>query len=206
MSQHPEDMMCELVVILRSDGQPCDPPPTGVKVLPGSLKYIEWCRKLGQWIIMAFDLEGRFKGKSSFRINRAISNIVKDRQFILERLPEGYELYEYRRSLTPTSQSTKKRTTSDVYLHGYSINHAQKFRSPAEFFLHLAWLVSGEGECSCKFCSSYSTGRVLDDSAPAPEQNVDRTVIKDEMKKGYDITRVPPVSKGTLFPSWLGLN
>jgi hypothetical protein len=63
MSQGENITMCERIFILRSDGVICDPQPHGVRVLEGSAKYNEWCRKLGQWLVMAFDGEGKYLSK-----------------------------------------------------------------------------------------------------------------------------------------------
>lgn len=63
MSQSDNNIMCERVFVLRSDGVICEPQPQGVRVLPGSPKYNEWCRKLGQWLVMALDADGKYQSK-----------------------------------------------------------------------------------------------------------------------------------------------
>lgn len=85
----------------------------------------------------------------------------------------------------------KKRTTSDVYLHGISKNPAHKFRSPAEFFPHLVWLASGEEDrslCSCKFCGPGKASDPLDQTPRA---------IMDEGKIDYERSFASELSKGT---------
>ena len=120
---------------------------------------------------------------------------------MLSKLPDGYELYEHLRN-PPTQPDTKLRTTSDVYLHGYSSNPAHKFRSPAEFLLHLVWLVSGQGSCGCKFCSSSIAGMALGHSTPNPapeqnlEQNLDPALLQSDTKLEPGSTQ-SPTSKGT---------
>jgi hypothetical protein len=57
--------MCEVLVILRSDGQLCDPDPGGEELLPGSIKYTEWSRKLGHWLAVSIGTDAKIKSKSS---------------------------------------------------------------------------------------------------------------------------------------------
>ena len=99
-------------------------------------------------------------------------------------MPDGYVLYEHARPNATLQDGSKKRTTHDVYLHGWSSNPAQKFRSPAEFFLHLVWLVSGAvpGSCGCRLCFSIYPDKVVEDPLQAREPSASLVIALDDVK------------------------
>jgi hypothetical protein len=134
----------------------------------------------------------------------------------LDRLPDGYVLYEHARPNATLHDGSKKRTTHDVYLHGWSSNPAQKFRSPAEFLLHLVWLVSGAapGICSCRLCYNINPpDRVVEDPFPIREPSVALALAMGEVKieDGVKIEDENPhspfsISKGMFFSLLLELS
>jgi hypothetical protein len=150
------------------------------------------------------------KSRVSRHLHCFILNIIDtgpDKQFILDRLPANYSLREHQRTLTTTPDGQKKRTTSDVYLHGYSSSSAQKFRSPAEFFPHLLWLVTGYGTCGCKYCPTDGTDRAIDSLRSSPVSprvttppqtaleelghNLDPALLEEAIKSEYSGTPGP---------------
>jgi len=63
--------------------------------------------------------------------------------YVLSKFPRGYKLFYHEKGLNHDIDRT------DAYL--YSDHH--KFRSPAEFLPHAAWLIAGKppGRCKCKY-------------------------------------------------------
>jgi hypothetical protein len=79
---------CQPIHISRSDGQNSNP-TIGEPVLRGSPRYEDWCRRLGQWLMEGFDLEGRYSGKSNFAIDTVASNIAQGSSLFWTTFPPG---------------------------------------------------------------------------------------------------------------------
>ncbi|KAI0109919.1 hypothetical protein F4814DRAFT_424973 [Daldinia grandis] len=115
-----------------------------------------WLRKLGEM------LGSQFYPKSTYK-------------FVLETLPQNYTLRQKFREPKSTSDAASSDTAaskgiSDCYLYGYpelgaksrSKAALKNYRSPAEFFDHLLWLVT-DGEdrsnCYCKHCKIHHSSQ-----------------------------------------------
>ncbi|KAI0847568.1 hypothetical protein F5Y00DRAFT_116510 [Daldinia vernicosa] len=123
-----------------------------------------WLRKLGEM------LGSQFYPKSNYK-------------FVLEAFPQNYTLRQKFREAKTTSDATSSDTAvnkgaSDCYLYGYpdlgtkgrSKANSKNYRSPAEFFDHLLWLVTdGEdrSKCYCKHCKSYNSSQTKTPTAKA---------------------------------------
>lgn len=70
-----------------------------------------------------------------------------DKDYILKALPEGYVLWQQMKySENPNAGSSAKKShatagaeRNDAYLFGHPGGRHKKYRSPQEFFPHLAW-------------------------------------------------------------------
>lgn len=96
---------------------------------------------------------------------RAPADSTQDKNFILAALPENYRLYEHVKYIAGSDGAGQKSVKNhaaganerqDAYLYGHPMGRKKRFRSPAEFFPHLLWLVTDESgnqdNCSCKLC------------------------------------------------------
>lgn len=83
---------------------------------------------------------------------------------MLAAFPENYRLYEHVKKTEKEGKTEVKSKThaaggndrQDAYLYGHPAGRRKRFRSPADFFPHLLWLVTDESgdpdNCSCKIC------------------------------------------------------
>ncbi|KAI9662732.1 MAG: hypothetical protein M1831_002775 [Alyxoria varia] len=114
---------------------------------PENVKSIDWRRKLGAMLA------------------REVGNgtDIRTKNYILAAFPENYQLWEHVKYKAPGASSTEPKNSAgqnermDAYLYGHPQGRKKRFRSPAEFFPHLLWLVTDEtgdpGNCSCKVCT-----------------------------------------------------
>lgn len=122
-----------------------------------------------------------------------------DEAFILHALPENYRLFEHIK--TNPEKNTKNHAggghdRQDAYLYGHPGGRRRRYRSPADFFPHLLWLVASESgdekDCGCKICAPDEIQPDEDKAkpkrkkvdivekpspAPAPAQSVGQPVI-----------------------------
>ena len=113
-------------------------------------KHIDWRKKLGGMLL-------REIGGKQYE--------DKWTQTILNDLPEGYQLYEHIKSKADGQARPVKNHSGgghdrqDAYLYGHPKGPKKRFRSPADFFLHLLWLSTDENNdyenCTCKMCSPF---------------------------------------------------
>lgn len=90
-----------------------------------------------------------------------------DKGYILVAFPEYYRLFEHVKTLKKAEGDgktiTKTKTHAgggndrqDAYLYGHPMGRKKRYRSPADYFPHLLWLVTDEtgdpDNCSCKTC------------------------------------------------------
>lgn len=74
----------------------------------------------------------------------------------------------------------------DAYLYGHPEGKRKRFRSPADFFHHVNWLVSDSedrDDCCCKICSPDG-----DDDMPEP-------IVKSEVPVKRDVKPLPVVPR-----------
>ncbi|KAL8824101.1 MAG: hypothetical protein Q9191_005303 [Dirinaria sp. TL-2023a] len=116
----------------------------------GDDKEVEWRRKLGGML-------KREIGEAEHR----------DQNWIIAHMPENYRLYEHVRftKSDETGEAIKSSNThakghndrQDAYLYGHPLGRKKRYRSPADFFHHLLWLVmddsSDPDNCTCKICA-----------------------------------------------------
>jgi len=100
--------------------------------------------------------------------------------YILANFPKGYMLY------ADEIGDNHMTDRSDVYL--YSDHH--KFRSPAEFVPHAAWLIAGmpPKRCKCKYCSPDKgkfSQKKLNNELAAGYVNA----MENEAKRRYQVQR-----------------
>ena len=93
----------------------------------------------------------------------------------------------------------------DAYLYGHPSGRKKRYRSPADFFPHLLWLVTDEtgdrNNCSCKLCSPEE---LQNDEKPSASRNVRPEVsLKREEKLPVHVKRETPtaVSKSSKLQS-----
>ncbi|KAK6957617.1 hypothetical protein Daesc_000404 [Daldinia eschscholtzii] len=91
-------------------------------------------------------------------------------RFVLSAFPENYHLRQKMRDNKSATDQAKAEQRHDCYLYGYpdlgvrgrSKAAPKNYRSPAEFFDHLLWLISGEADrnkCTCKHCKTWSASQ-----------------------------------------------
>ncbi|KAF1944415.1 hypothetical protein EJ02DRAFT_442686 [Clathrospora elynae] len=141
-------------------------------------KHIDWRKKLGGMLLR--ELGGK-------------QHEDKWQQCILWELPENYVLYEHIKTKADGELKTVKNHSGgghdrqDAYLYGYPKGPKKRFRSPVEFFPHLLWLATDDGNdhanCTCKMCS--------------PAGDVERAPGKADVKAELlaIVKREPSVSK-----------
>ena len=93
---------------------------------------------------------------------------IQMEEFCLADFPENYRLWEHRRSANLDNPSAPSRTDRrDAYLYGHPLGRKKRFRSPADFFYHLEWLVfdpeADPENCRCKICSPDDVLKAGDD-------------------------------------------
>ncbi|TCD61958.1 hypothetical protein EIP91_007666 [Steccherinum ochraceum] len=105
---------------------------------------MRWKRGLGQLAVKHY-----IKGEMKKRGRQLQTH--PDRSVLVD-FPAGYTLYVHLKG--PANDPRK-----DCYLLHSTIAH--RFRSPAEFFLHLIWLMKGKpwgrDKCECKYCKPKRT-------------------------------------------------
>ena len=91
----------------------------------------------------------------------------QEKNYILHDLPENYRLFEHVKSKALDADGKPQKAIKthaggghdrqDAYLYGHPLGRKKRFRSPADFFPHLLWLVTDEdgdrNNCCCKLCS-----------------------------------------------------
>lgn len=130
-------------------------------------KHLDWRRKLGG--MLARELGWSDSGMSVPIAGHQIqsANIFADKGYILVAFPEFYRLFEHVKTVKKVEGDgktiTKTKTHAgggndrqDAYLYGHPMGRKKRFRSPADYFPHLLWLVTDEtgdpDNCSCKIC------------------------------------------------------
>jgi len=142
LSQNATDTNPELVKYPTVGEEPDEEGQFSYYQLAGEEALKLWKRKLGEFaadcVVRPVVLERRERWTGQIKMSRLLS------------FPEGYELF------VQLKGPTKPRR--DYYLYGSQ--HVRRFRSPAEFMLHLRWLMTGkpmrsDGKrcCECKGCN-----------------------------------------------------
>jgi Transcription-silencing protein, cryptic loci regulator Clr2 len=130
--------------------------------------------------------------------------------YILADFPEGYRLFEHikTRKDAASGETAKKghagggHDRQDAYLYGHPEGRKKRFRSPAEFFYHLKYLLDPEckdwRDCACKFCApdelQPSKGRSVKRDAKASDKSGS---AKAEKKKAAETAQVIMPVKST---------
>ncbi|KAK1821233.1 hypothetical protein LTR12_004290 [Friedmanniomyces endolithicus] len=111
------------------------------------MKSLDWRRKLGVLIAREMRWEEKEYG------------------YILVAFPENYRLYEHIKKTVKDGKTEVKSKThaaggndrQDAYLYGHPAGRKKRYRSPADFFPHILWLLTDESgdpdNCGCKLCS-----------------------------------------------------
>lgn len=140
---------------------------------------------------------------------------MEEKNYILYDLPENYRLFEHVKSkaLDPDGKPQKSvkahagggHDRQDAYLYGHPSGRKKRYRSPADFFPHLLWLVTDESSdrnnCSCKLCSPEE---LQNDEKPTTSRNARPEVsVKREEKLPVHVKRENPaaVSKSSRIQS-----
>lgn len=158
------------------------------KVEPNDQKSIDWRRKLGG---MTMHLLGGKEHHSECYAGlcQKVMLMCVDKIYILKELPEGYVLWEHVKYTVDkkTGEKTKSHGNhaagvhdrQDAYLYGHPEGRKKRYRSPAEFFPHLLWLMTdAEGDplnCSCRLCAP-------DEDDDAGEVGIVGDAVKKEAK------------------------
>ncbi len=86
--------------------------------------------------------------------------MVLDKEYILKRLPEGYDLWVHS-APDGSAGPQKKKTRTDAYLYGHPLGATKRYRSAEEFKPHLIWLATDKDadpkNCVCKVCKRKDT-------------------------------------------------
>ncbi|GAB7350788.1 hypothetical protein MBLNU459_g1329t1 [Dothideomycetes sp. NU459] len=136
-------------------------------------KHLDWRRKLG--------------GMLARELGWATS---EQGGYILVAFPEAYRLFEHVKTVGKSTSDgkpiTKTKTHAgggndrqDAYLYGHPMGRKKRYRSPADYFPHLLWLVTDEAgdrdNCSCKICCPEEF-----DEKPTPVPAKDNNLVKEE--------------------------
>lgn len=128
-------------------------------------KHLDWRRKLGG--MLARDLGASDSGSLN-RVRSVVGDLTdapRDKGYILAAFPENYRLYEHVKKSTGEGNVPKTTKThagggnerQDAYLYGHPMGRKKRYRSPADFYLHLYWLATDEtgdpDNCPCKICT-----------------------------------------------------
>ncbi|RDI78289.1 hypothetical protein Vi05172_g11674 [Venturia inaequalis] len=132
-----------------------------------------------------------------------------DKSYILYDLPENYRLYEHVKSKAtdadgkpaknPKNHAGGGHDRQDAYLYGHPLGRKKRFRSPADFFPHLLWLVTDSKtdpkNCSCKICSPDELQPVQPDiqKLVEPAQDVNLVVKQEDIPMRPIVHRNPVV-------------
>ncbi|TID26047.1 hypothetical protein E2P81_ATG03820 [Venturia nashicola] len=140
-----------------------------------------------------------------------------DKSYILHHLPENYRLYEHVKSKATDSDGKPAKNPKnhaggghdrqDAYLYGHPLGRKKRFRSPADFFPHLLWLVTDSKadpkNCSCKICSPDELQPVQPDTPKPtePAKDVKPIVKQEDTSMRPMVHRNPVVEIPTQAPS-----
>lgn len=142
-----------------------------------------WRKKLGRELAIKFLLKPKNGMYPIFCIGKPfLKTLLVD--YILAGFPKSYFLYSHKKG------NNHDVDRADRYLYSLCshlpVSHSlltyplpagdnHKFRSPAEFVPHAAWLIAGmpEGRCGCQYCSPR-------------EGETPQTTINAELKAGYE--------------------
>jgi len=130
-------------------------------------KHLDWRRKLAGMLMRELGGVG-YQGTScnpSLQLHSL--TFFEDKAYILAALPENYRLFEHIKSKAEDAEGRPQKSAKnhaggghdrqDAYLYGHPMGRKKRYRSPADFFPHLLWLVTDETgdtrSCSCKACS-----------------------------------------------------
>ena len=128
---------------------------------------------------------------------------MQEKNYILYDLPENYRLFEHVKSKALDADGNPQKSVKthaggghdrqDAYLYGHPSGRKKRFRSPADFFPHLLWLVTDESgdrnNCSCKLCSPEE---LQNEEKPLPPRSVKSEVgMKKEEKLPVHVKRGP---------------
>jgi hypothetical protein len=137
----------------------------------------QWRRKLGRDLATMFLLKPANKHSMHPIVfpSSHLSLTTASVDYSLAEFPQSYKLYYHIKGLNHEIERTDAYLFSmwiplQSHMHCQLYLHAgdhHKFRSPAEFLPHAAWLIAGmpPGSCRCKYCSpgrgeKYQTGLV----------------------------------------------
>lgn len=126
-------------------------------------------------------------------------------QFILKDLPENFVLWEhvkYRVDKLAEGKREKGKHAAgvyerqDAYLYGHPQGRKKRYRSPADFFHHVLFLVADSNDrrdCSCKICSPEGDEEV--EPVPKVEAGIRRDTVPMAVIDA-------PKSKFAIFPQF----
>ncbi|KAF2860372.1 hypothetical protein K470DRAFT_270748 [Piedraia hortae CBS 480.64] len=98
----------------------------------------EWRKKWGAWLVKDI-----LEDDSLSYMDEAI----------LYELPENYKV------ISQIKYDSDEKLRNDYYIYGHPNGCSAVFRSAADFYPHLKWLVLGQdGKCECKQCKKGVTG------------------------------------------------
>ena len=112
----------------------------------------------------------------------AFSDGFSDFGYMLAAFPENYRLYEHvkkterdgKTEVKPKNHAGGGNDRQDAYLYGHPAGRKKRFRSPADFFPHLLWLVMDESadpdNCGCKICSPEDLENAIPGAKVRPER------------------------------------
>ncbi|KAI9731357.1 MAG: hypothetical protein M1834_005262 [Cirrosporium novae-zelandiae] len=120
-------------------------------------KAKDWRRKLGGMLVQEL-LERKMMPEEQRSL--LLDEDGNRKLCVLENFPENYRLYEHikkKAEKSDKSHAAGDADRRDAYLYGHPYGRKSRFRSPADFFHHLWWLVTDEsgdeGNCCCKVCA-----------------------------------------------------
>lgn len=140
----------------------------------------------------------------------------KDKSYILYDLPENYRLYEHVKSKATDNDGKPTRNPKnhaggghdrqDAYLYGHPLGRKKRFRSPADFFPHLLWLVTDTTtdpkNCSCKICSPDELQPLPPDPKSTQQiKNINPSATQEDMVLGPVVHTNSIVEVPTRAPS-----
>ncbi|KAF2459238.1 hypothetical protein BDY21DRAFT_301291 [Lineolata rhizophorae] len=154
----------QLKVALKSKTEDNCPLPEQLDRTPDRNGVSDYYREIGVDEVKHLDWRRKLAGMLARELAKPE---MQDRSYILESLPENYRLYEHVKSKATEIDGVPQKPNKthaggghdrqDAYLYGHPLGRRKRYRSPADFFPHLLWLVSDEtgdpDNCACKLCS-----------------------------------------------------
>lgn len=123
---------------------------------------------------------------------------------MLAAFPENYRLYEHVKTSggkagikTTKTHAGGGNDRQDAYLYGHPLGRKKRFRSPADYYLHLYWLATDESgdpdNCACKICTpeEFEEPKAVVHKKEIKQEPVKQPVKEPEAPKKVPVVVIP---------------